>query len=192
MNVLWLAGFAAGGAFVFACLAVTRAVEPATLVPRVALPPRVSTLASFDRMRERAVTLTDVRLAVAGFFKKIVLKYVDDVARWVMSSLCDPGFAEWWEESWSSERKRMYHGRRRYEEVSRRTEWRQRWAEYDTQGWPTLSTSGDAWVLVPTLTPMSEKALVICSGMTFNVDPVKSVEHVARNLSENPRLLHAV
>jgi len=118
-------------------------------------------------------------------------RYVDDVARWVMSPIFDGEFNEWWEETWTNERKRTYHGRRRYDEVSLRTEWRTRWAEHDTQSWPTLATSGNAWDLVPTLSPMSEKALVICTGMTFNTSThVMPVEHVARNLSENPRLLH--
>ena len=125
--------------------------------------------------------------------RNLTRRYVNDIALWVMSPTMSTGFNEWWEETWINERKRTYHGRRRYDEVSRRTEWRSRWAEYDTQNWPTLATSGNAWDLVPTLSPMSEKALIICTGMTFNTTTqVMPVEHVARNLSENPRLLHSM
>lgn len=185
--------FAAGAAcsfFLIALVSVTSGAETIQL-PRTTVPVWVHTLTSHGAVRPRVRVVES--FALAALMREVRDRYVDDVARWVMSSVTDPGFAEWWESTCVNERKREYRGRRRYEEVSLRPEWRARWAEHGTQEWPTLSTSGDAWVLVPTLTVMDEKIPTICTGMTFNETlTIMPVEHVARNLSENPRLLHSV
>lgn len=187
MPVLW---FGAGVVFALVCVMLTTSVHAteSLTVPHdhaSPLPDWVHTLAEYGR---RPHTRSRLRELAA----RVVSRYLDDVATWVMSSITDPGFTEWWEQTCTNERKRTYHGRRRYEEVSKRREWRERWAEWNTQPWPTLSTSGHAWHLVPTMSE-SEKMLIICTGMTFNTTTqVMPVEHVARNLSENPRLLHSV
>jgi hypothetical protein len=207
-------GFTIGVVFIAICVAANVLAEQDTLLRSRSWPPllsyrlpaRLITLAEHGRVRSRRAShriradidwemnaLVFLTVSALTMITSVVRKYVDDVARWAMSPTLSNEFTEWWEESWTNERKRTYHGRRRYEEVSQRTEWRNRWAEYDTQNWPTLATSGNAWDLVPTLSRMSEKALVICTGMTFNVTThVMPVDHVARNLSESPRLLHSV
>lgn len=56
----------------------------------------------------------------------------------------DETFARWWSDYWVDDRKRRHHGQHRVNEVDD-VKWREEWAKYDTQWWPTLSTTGDAW-----------------------------------------------
>lgn len=54
-------------------------------------------------------------------------------------------FNMWWETTAVNARKRVYHGRRRYDEKINDYDWRNRWATHNTQAWPTLATSGNAY-----------------------------------------------
>lgn len=58
-------------------------------------------------------------------------------------------FRSWWRDSSVNERKRAYVGRHRYDQMVTEYGWRVRWAEYETQWWPTLDVSGDAFDLIP-------------------------------------------
>ena len=66
---------------------------------------------------------------------------------WIMES--GETFAAWWSVTEVDRRKRAHVGRHRFENST----WRRHWAQYDTQWWPTLATSGDSWVVEPNMLP---------------------------------------
>lgn len=85
----------------------------------------------------------------------------------------DESFARWWEDTWATAWPSFQGGRHRREELVEDREWRARWAAYETQDWPTLSTSSDAWDLVPQIRPTiclgdlivkSKPSIVICAS----------------------------
>jgi hypothetical protein len=78
----------------------------------------------------------------------------------------DEAFAKWWEDVWVSDRKRIHHGRHRLSERDDEL-WRTEWAEYDTQRWPTLSTTGNAWDVIA-------NEIVICRSTLRNIPAVAS------------------
>ena len=57
-------------------------------------------------------------------------------------------FESWWHTTETSQAKRQYHGRHRYDELSATMEWRRRWARYVTSEWPTFATAANASDLV--------------------------------------------
>lgn len=75
-----------------------------------------------------------------------ITRFVVAVAQRLIGRLwvLDPDFETWWAMSSDVERRRAHVGRHRAEGER----WRNRWAEYDTQWWPTLEVSGDAEELV--------------------------------------------
>jgi hypothetical protein len=57
----------------------------------------------------------------------------------------DESFARWWEDTWATAWPSFQPGRHRREMLTLDPGWRSRWADFDTQGWPTLATAGNAW-----------------------------------------------
>lgn len=83
-------------------------------------------------------------------------RYLDAVNR-ISVLESDEAFARWWEDTWVDDRKRCHSGRHRRDALCDTNEWRMNWAEYDTQRWPTLSTTGHAW-------DVEAQMIVICRG----------------------------
>lgn len=162
--------FAAGIIFTAVCLTISAyyAQQGSAIVPRI--PHRLLTLADHGQIAPRiAPRIAPARISVytpLDHARQLIRHYVDDVGHWIVGS--DKEFAEWWEETWTNERKRQYHGRRRLEEHE--PAWRKRWSEYDTQSWPTLATSN-----FELLTQLSEPleadwAKPMICFTTFNLD----------------------
>lgn len=89
---------------------------------------------------------------------------------WVLES--SSTFATWWKTTEVDRRKRTHVPRHSRSMMYGTGEWRVRWASHDTQAWPTLSTTGNAWDLVPALRPL------ICTSelWTIHIKPTICVQ----------------
>lgn len=94
------------------------------------------------RWREYATVAVLVGLVLLRYAAIATDRVVGRLARLVVLDLSD--LAETWAAAEVAERKRAHVGRHRFDEAT----WRNRWASYTTQWWPTLATTGDAEELV--------------------------------------------
>lgn len=133
-----------------------RRIRPTILIPSdTVLPVRIPGASLID------VPAEDAPLHVNEFVSKgpsrLYIWWQETKNRFLLAE-SDEAFARWWEDTWATAWPTAQRGRHRREDRWDTDEWRMEWAKYDTQRWPTLATTGNAW-------DIRANAVVICTSM---------------------------